>query len=81
MRNRRLVLAVTIALGTVVTVAGPASATPPTCNWGKLTSSSIAAGFGQGAHASSESTPRDGLANVLKQGDLNATCEYIASQP
>ena len=53
--------------------------TDETCNWGRLTAEAIAGGFEQGPHSSSFPTPRDGLANVVNQGDLNATCEFIAS--
>jgi hypothetical protein len=78
-RNRRVAFAVIIALGTVMSAAGPAAAEEPTCNWGELTHSAISGGFDQGAHASSEPNPRAGLANVFGQGDLNATCEFIAN--
>ena len=54
-----------------------------------LTKSAIAAGFPQGSHSSDPSgdghgpgtadEPRVGLANVVAQGDLNATCELIDS--
>jgi len=69
-------IAITIA-ATVGLTAGVASADPPSCNWGEATSEAIAAGFEQGPHASSFPTPRVGLANVVAQGDLNATCEAI----
>jgi hypothetical protein len=61
-----------------------------TCNWGQLTSESIAAGFEQGPHASDPSgdgygpgdsdQPRVGLANVVDKGDLEATCNFIRDQ-
>jgi hypothetical protein len=61
-----------------------------TCNWGQLTSESIAQGFPQGPHASDPSgdgygpsdtdQPRAGLANVVNRGDLEATCNFIRSQ-
>ena len=58
--------------------AVPAQAAPG-CNWGKLTSSSIADGFDQGGHASSfAGSPRLGLANVVNQGDLAATCALLS---
>jgi hypothetical protein len=70
-------------------VAGTAHADPPSCNWGELTADSIAAGFPQGAHSSDPSgdghgpgtvdEPRDGLANVVGKGDLEATCIVIES--
>jgi len=61
----------------------------PDCNWGELTSEAIAGGFDQGGHSSDPSgdghgpgtldEPRVGLANVVDQGDLHATCELIES--
>jgi hypothetical protein len=49
------------------------------CNWGQLTSSAIADGFEQGPHASSfAGSKRSGLANVVNQGDLNATCVALS---
>ena len=58
------------------------------CNWGRLTAQSIRGGFPQGAHASDPSgdghgpgtndEPRDGLANVVERGNLNATCAAIS---
>jgi hypothetical protein len=66
-----------------------AAADAPTCNWGELTAESIAAGFEQGPHSSDPSgdghgpgtldEPRAGLANVVAQGDLDATCVLIDS--
>lgn len=60
-----------------------------TCNWGQLTSESIADGFDQGTHSSDPSgdgtgpgdsdQPRAGLANVVDQGNLEATCALIRS--
>jgi hypothetical protein len=57
------------------------------CNWGRLTMESIANGFPQGRHSSDPSgdghgpgtvdEPRAGLANVVQQGNLEATCELI----
>lgn len=70
-------------------LGGVANAGPPECNWGKLTASSIAAGFPQGPHSSDPSgdghgpgtsdEPRAGLANVVERGNLEATCELISS--
>ena len=67
-----------------------AQADPPACNRGKLTSGAIQAGFAQGPHASDPSEdghgpatidePRVGLANVVEQGNLEATCEFIQSE-
>ena len=58
--------------------AAPAQASPD-CNWGQLTSDSIAGGFDQGGHASSfAGSPRVGLANVVEQGNLDATCELLS---
>jgi hypothetical protein len=50
----------------------------PDCQWGELTASAIAAGFQQGDHASSFDNPRVGLANVIQQGDLYATCVFLS---
>ena len=59
------------------------------CNWGRLTMESIKNGFPQGRHSSDPSgdghgpgtadEPRAGLANVVEQGNLEATCELIDS--
>ena len=55
----------------------------PECSWGELTSYAISIGFDQGAHASDPSgdglgqEERVGLANVVEQGNLEATCELI----
>jgi hypothetical protein len=73
--------------------ASSAYATPPInnltleCNWGTLTMTAIKGGFNQGEHSSDPSgdgrgrgdadQPRVGLANVMNQGDLEATCEFI----
>lgn len=88
MRRRFALVAVLAALG-LAGAAVPASAGPPSCNWGRLTATSIAGGFPQGPHASDPSDdghgpgtadePRAGLANVVQRGDLHATCELIAS--
>ncbi len=63
------------------------------CNWGTFTMTSIADGFPQGPHAADPSgdgkpgqgnddadQPRVGLANVITQGNLQATCDFISSQ-
>jgi hypothetical protein len=75
--------------GAILIGVGSATAGPPTCNWGGLTSAAIAGGFPQGEHSSDPSgdghgpgtadEPRVGLANVVEQGNLNATCELIDS--
>ena len=68
-----------IAVASVAVGAGSVSADNAKCNWGQLTSDAIAAGFDQGGHASSfAGEPRVGLANVVSQGDLNATCELLS---
>ena len=68
-----------VALASVGLAAPAAQAAKPTCNWGQLTAEAIAGGFDQGAHSSSfAGLPRAGLANVVNQGDMNATCEFIA---
>ena len=70
-------------------IGATASAAPPECNWGELTSGAIAGGFPQGPHSSDPSgdghgpgtadEPRAGLGNVVSRGDLEATCELIGS--
>jgi hypothetical protein len=87
----RLALAAAAATITL-SVSIPAAAAqqgPPSCNWGRLTAGAAAAGFDQGGHASDPSgdghgpgtadEPRSGLANVVERGDLDATCQLIAS--
>jgi hypothetical protein len=59
------------------------------CNWGRLTMESIQGGFPQGPHSADPSgdgkgkgnadQPRAGLANVIEQGNLQLTCEFIQS--
>lgn len=83
------VVFIVLVLVMMLVIAVPASADPPECNWGKLTSGAIADGFDQGTHASDPSgdghgpstadEPRAGLANVVNRGDLEATCELIES--
>jgi hypothetical protein len=68
------IIAITgIAVASLAVAAGSASAEKPECNWGELTRE--AAPLGE--HSSSFDTPRLGLANVVNQGDLNATCELL----
>jgi hypothetical protein len=60
-------------------IPAAASAEPPSCNWGHVTSEAIAGGFDQGGHASSfAGSKRVGLPNILGTGDLNATCEFVS---
>jgi hypothetical protein len=87
----RRIAAAAAAAGLVIggLAAAPAGAAKPTCNWGTLTSTAIADGFPQGQHASDPSgdghgpgtadEPRVGLANVVERGNLEASCELIAS--
>jgi hypothetical protein len=81
---------IVLVLVMMLVMAVPAFADPPECNWGTLTSESIAAGLvEQGPHASDPSgdghgpgtadEPRMGLANVVERGNLEATCELIES--
>jgi hypothetical protein len=76
---------IVLILVLMLAMALPVFADPPSCNWGQLTSDSIADGFDQGGHSSDPSgdglgpEPRVGLANVVNQGDMNATCELIDS--
>jgi len=86
---RKLLIAAGITAAVTVPAMGSVSAAQPSCNWGQLTAEAIAAGFPQGAHSSDPSgdghgpgtadEPRAGLANVVAQGDVNATCELIDS--
>jgi hypothetical protein len=86
---RRLLVLAAVAIMALMASATPAAADQPSCNWGKLTSGAIAAGFPQGPHSSDPSgdghgagtadEPRVGLANVVERGNLNATCEFISS--
>ncbi len=91
---RAVILAVVggVILGSTAYAKGKPD-TPPgqeKCNWGQLTSSQIQEGFPQGPHASDPSgdghgpgtadEPRAGLPNILGQGDLQATCEFIAGE-
>jgi len=76
--KKKFALAGAVALA-VTAFAAPAAQAAPSCNWGTLTSDAIANGFDQGGHASSfAGAPRVGLANVIDQGNLNATCEFLA---
>jgi hypothetical protein len=50
------------------------------CSWGKLTMEAIEDGVNMGEHSSDFPTPRVGLGNVIERGNLQATCEFIASQ-
>lgn len=74
----RIVIAIAATAGFLALPVGAAQADPPSCNWGELTSSAIAEGFAQGEHASTQMNPRVGLANVVEQGNLNATCELLS---
>lgn len=76
---KKIIAIAGIAVASVAVSAGAASAEKPTCNWGTLTSEAIAGGFEQGPHASSYAgSARLGLANVVNQGDLNATCVLLS---
>ena len=78
MKKRLGIIAAVAGLG-VVMAGGAASAEAPECNWGEVTSGAIAEGFDQGAHASAfAGSPRTGLANVLEQGNLDATCLFVS---
>jgi hypothetical protein len=77
--KKKFALAGAVALAVTALAAPAAQADAPSCNWGTLTADAIADGFDQGEHASSfAGSPRLGLANVVNQGDLNATCEFLA---
>ena len=89
--RKHLLAAATVAglAGLTVGVSGTVLAESPSCNWGQLTAGAIAENFPQGPHSSDPSgdghgpgtadEPRAGLANVVSQGDLDATCELISS--
>ena len=75
----KIIAIAAIAAASLAVGAGSASADNAKCNWGELTSTAIAGGFNQGEHASSfAGSARAGLANVVSQGDLNATCELLS---
>ncbi len=68
----------------------PVNSVAVQCNWGKLTMEAIQEeDFEQGEHSSDPTgdgqgpgtadEPRAGLANVIEQGNLEATCEFIES--
>jgi hypothetical protein len=88
MKTRLGAIALVAGLSIAAT-GGVASADQPDCNWGGLTAGAIGAGFDQGDHSSDPSgdghgpgtvdEPRAGLANVVAQGDLDATCDLIES--
>ena len=71
------------AAGLIVGLSAVPAQAAPDCNWGQLTSSSIAGGFDQGGHASDPSDDgkgpeaRVGLANVVEKGNLAATCSLL----
>ena len=91
MMKRVLTVAAVAGLaGVTLGIGATASAAPPACNWGELTSGAIAGGaHEQGPHSSDPSgdghgpgtvdEPRAGLGNVVSQGDLKATCVLIGS--
>jgi len=88
-KQRLIIGAVAGLVGATFVASGTVSADPPECNWGELTADAVGAGFEQGPHSSDPSgdghgpgtadEPRVGLANVVEQGDLEATCELISS--
>jgi hypothetical protein len=65
--------------------AAPASAAPPSCNWGELTAYAIheVEDWDQGRHSADPSgdglgpEERVGLPTILGRGDLVATCEFV----
>lgn len=73
----------------MLAMAAPVAADAPDCNWGQLTSEEISEGFDQGPHASDPSGDgygrydadhrRVGVANVVEDGNLEATCIFIDS--
>ena len=75
--RKKSLLALATALGVGALMAPAVAAEKPDCNWGRLTADAIAGGFDQGDHSSSQANPRVGLANVVGQGDMDATCTLI----
>jgi len=85
---KKLITTAAITGALALGLATPALAGPPTCNWGQVTAAAVADDFDQGGHASDPSgdghgpgtndEPRAGLANVVEQGNLNATCELLS---
>ena len=75
---RTALIATGLAAASFAFAASTASADQPSCNWGQVTAEAIADGFDQGGHASNQANPRVGLANVVSQGDLNATCTLLS---
>jgi hypothetical protein len=76
-------IAATVTLGATGSAAAliPEDEAPgesPECVWGVLTAEGIAAGFSMGEHSSTQDNPRVGIANVVNQGDLEATCELLS---
>ena len=86
MNKKNLTLAAILALG-ISSTAQAHEHRDSACNWGLLTMAAIMDGFPQGDHASDPSgdgkgkddsdQPRAGLGNVVEQGNLQATCEFI----
>lgn len=84
---KKLLIAAGMTAAVTIPTMGSVSAEAPSCNWGQLTAGAIADGFPQGPHSSDPSgdghgpgtndEPRAGLANVVNDGDLEATCELI----
>jgi hypothetical protein len=75
--RKKSLLALATALGVGALMAPAVAAEAPDCNWGLLTADAIAGGFDQGGHSSTQVNPRVGLANVVNQGDMDATCTLI----
>ena len=71
-------------LGTAALATPPVTKVTLECNWGQLTMEQIQNGHEQGEHASDpegdgrgNTGRRTGLANVLEQGNMQETCEFI----
>ena len=85
----RIGLVIVLAIVFISIIPASVYADKPDCNWGQLTSEAIGNGFPQGNHSSDPSgdghgpdtadEPRAGLGNVVEQGNLEATCEFIDS--
>ena len=87
MKTTKFLATAVVTTGMIFASTGAFANNAVECNWGQLTKEAIADGFPQGPHASDPSgngkgkddidQPRDGLANVVNQGDLHALCVFI----
>jgi hypothetical protein len=76
----RLIIGTLAAAALIAVSAGAVSADKPEakCNWGQATAAFVAgSGNNLGDHSSNQDNPRAGLANVIEQDNLHATCEAL----